>query len=149
MQVQEIMTKDVSSCGPETNAAAAAEIMWRRGCGSIPVVGNGGYVLGIVTDRDLFIALGTQNKRPAELSLGEIMNRNVSSCAPGDDLRTALSTMAQARVHRLLVTDRDGALKGLLSIDDVIAQAEMEGLSKDVLRTLNAIRQHQDYLAVA
>jgi hypothetical protein len=38
MQVREIMTKDVSCCTPGTNAAAAGEKMWNKGCGSLPVV---------------------------------------------------------------------------------------------------------------
>lgn len=82
MQVQEIMTKDVSCCSPATNAAAVAEMMWTHNCGSLPVVDDGGRVVGIVTDRDLFIALGTKNQRPAELPVGEMMTQDVSLCAP-------------------------------------------------------------------
>jgi CBS domain-containing protein len=57
------MTKDVSCGSPGTNVAAAAEIMWAKNCGSLPIVEDGGHVVGMITDRDLFIALGTQNRR--------------------------------------------------------------------------------------
>jgi CBS domain-containing protein len=149
MKVEDIMTKDVSSCNPGTNAAVVAEIMWAKGCGAVPVVEDGGRVVGIVTDRDLFIALGTQNRKAADLSLGEIMHRDPSLCAPSDDVRAALKTMAQAHVHRLPVVDREGALRGILSIDDIVPRAETEGLGNDVLRALKAISPQRDYLAAA
>lgn len=139
MRVEEIMTKDVSYCAPGTNAAAAAELMWTKNCGSLPVVEDGGHVVGMVTDRDLFIALGTQNRRPADLAVGELMNRDLAICAPGDDLRQALKTMAEKQSHRLPVVDENGALKGILSIDDVVLRAEADGLSKDVLKAMKAI----------
>ena len=143
MQVQEIMTKDVSCCSPATNAAAAAELMWTQNCGSLPVVDDGGRIVGIVTDRDLFIALGTKNQRPAELCVGEMMTGDISLCAPEDDLQTALRRMAQKQVHRLPVVDRSGALKGLLSIDDVVVNTQSDSLSKEILNTMKAVCAHQ------
>ena len=143
MQVQEIMTKDVCCCSPTTNAAAAAEIMWTENCGSLPVVGDGGRVVGIVTDRDLFIALGTKNQRPAELPVGEMMTHDVALCAPEDDLQTALRRMAQKQVHRLPVVDRSGALKGLLSMDDIVVNAQSDSLSREILTTMRAVCDHQ------
>lgn len=139
MRVEEIMTKDVSSCAPATNAAAAAEIMWNKNCGSLPIVEDGGRVVGMVTDRDLFIALGTRNERAGDLQVGEIMNHDVSLCAPDDDIRAALTTMATKQIHRLPVVDRDGALQGILSIDDVVLRAQSDGLSKEVLKTMKAV----------
>jgi CBS domain-containing protein len=56
------MTKRVSFCNPDTNAAAAAKIIWTQDCGVLPVLEEGVRVVGIVTDRDLFIAPGTQRR---------------------------------------------------------------------------------------
>jgi CBS domain-containing protein len=41
MRVQELMVKDVKVCSPTTNLAAVAEILWKAGCGTVPVVENG------------------------------------------------------------------------------------------------------------
>jgi len=138
MQVAEIMTKDVCSCTPGMNAATAAELMWNKNCGSIPIVEDGGRVVGIVTDRDLFLALGTSNRRPAELSLGEIMNKDVALCSPGSDVRTALKTMAQRQLRRLPVVDEAGNLTGILSLGDVALRAD-DQLSADVLNLVRAV----------
>jgi CBS domain-containing protein len=146
MRVEDVMTKDVTFCSPATNAAAAAEIMWNRDCGILPILEESGRLVGLVTDRDLFIALGTQSRNASELPVGEVMRPEPSVCASEDDVRNALKTMAQQRVHRLPVLDKSGALKGILSMDDVILRAkpETDGVFKDdVIRTLKAICAHQ------
>lgn len=145
MRVQDIMRKPVSYCHAGTDAAAAAEIMWTQNCGCLPVVEDGARVIGMVTDRDLFIALGTQNRRPAELRVGEVMNRDLSACSPEDDVRTALKSMAQKHAHRLPVVDKNGDLRGILSIDDVVMHARHEGLSNDVIDALTTICERANY----
>ncbi len=139
MKVQEIMTKDVSFCHPGTNAAEASEIMWTRNCGVLPVV-DGSRVVGMITDRDLFIALGTSNRNAASLTVGEVMNRDLCSCEPTDDVRSALKTMAQRQVHRLPVVEKDGALKGILSMGDIVLRAETGNVTNEhVIKTMKAI----------
>jgi len=140
------MTKDVWYCNSGTNAAAAAEIMWNRNCGVLPVLEDSGQVAGIVTDRDLFIALGTQDRPASQLPVDEIMRRGPSVCAPDDDVRKALKVMAQQQVYRLPVVDKSGVLRGILSMDDVLLQGnlEIDGVLKDdVIRTLKAISEHR------
>lgn len=54
--------------------------------------------------------------------------------------------MAKQRLHRLPVIDKAGAIKGILSMDDVILQAKAETDSvfkDDVIRTLKAICQNE------
>ena len=138
MHVEEIMTKDVCSCGPGINAASAAELMWRRNVGSLPVVEDGGRVVGIVTDRDLFLALGTGNRRPGELPVGDIMNRDIAFTTPGSDVRDALRTMAQRQLRRLPVVDQSGALVGIVSLGDIALRAH-DDLSMDVLNSIRAV----------
>jgi CBS domain-containing protein len=127
MRVQDIMTKDVSSCNPETNAAAATEIMWNRNCGVLPIVEDDRGVIGIVTDRDLLIALGTSNRNPADLRVGEVMSKDLSMC----------------------VVDKNGALKGILSLGDIALQADSDDLSEDLLTTMKAICNHQNQRVLA
>ncbi len=149
MRVRDIMTKEVASCNPGTNAAAAAEIMWNRNCGALPIVEDGGKVVGIITDRDLFIALGTRNQNASDVPVGEVMDGDLALCTPEDDIRGALTTMAQRQLHRLPVVDNDGSLKGILSIDDIVLQADSNEIKDDLLNTLKAICNGQKQLALA
>ena len=57
MKVRGVMVKEVKFCSAGTNLAAATEILWKEGVGSLPVVEDG-RVLGTITDRDIAIALG-------------------------------------------------------------------------------------------
>jgi CBS domain-containing protein len=140
------MTRGVAFCSPGTNAAAAAEIMWTQDCGLLPVVEDSGQVAGIVTDRDLFIALGTKNRSASELAVGEVMHREPSICAPGDDVRNAMRTMAERGIYRLPVVDESGTLRGVLSMDDVVLQVHPEhydAFNGAVIQTLKAIFAHR------
>jgi CBS domain-containing protein len=62
MKVKDIMTQSVVCCSPDTNIGAAVELMWVHNCGMLPVVRADGKLCGIITDRDICIAVGTRNK---------------------------------------------------------------------------------------
>src|SRR5215469_189527 len=143
MRVEDMMTRDVCACSPGTDIATAAALMWSKNCGSLPVVEDGGRIAGIVTDRDLLIALGTSNRRASEVPLGEVMSQNVVVCNPGDDLRAALKTMAQKRLRRLPVVDYAGVLQGIVSLADIALRADPDN-AIDVLGTIKAICDRRD-----
>jgi len=115
----------------------------------LPVVEGDRGVIGIVTDRDLLIALGTSNRNAADLPVGEVMSKDLSLCAPGDNIRDALKTMAQQRLRRLPVVDKNGALKGILSLGDIVLQADTDDLSEDLLTTMKAVCNHQNQRVLA
>ena len=142
MQVQDLMNKDASYCSPATNASIAAEIMWKKNCGILPVVENG-RVVGTVTDRDLFIALGTSNRRPSELPVGEIMHTDLTVCDQASDIRAVLRTMAEKQLRRLPVVDERGTLKGILSLSDIALRGS-DDLSMDLLYVVRAILDRRD-----
>ncbi len=123
MKVRELMTTNIGFCGPRTNAGALADILWTRDCGAAPIVDEQERLLGIVTDRDLCIALGTRNCRAQDLFADEVMTKDVSTCSPEDDVLVALRIMQNRKVRRVPVVDGDRRLLGLLSIYDVIQKA--------------------------
>jgi CBS domain-containing protein len=145
MKVREVMTKHASFCGPESTLEEASFLMHKNNCGFLPVVGDGGNVIGAVTDRDMCIALGTRNRKPSELRVWDVMPRKLFTCMEGDDIHCALKTLRDARIRRLPVIDRDGGLIGVLSIDDIVLHAREQLLRQnisyqDVENTYKAIR---------
>ena len=146
MKVQEVMNKAVASCRPDANLAAAAALMWEHNCGQLPVVNDEGKVSAVITDRDICIALGTRNQRASELKVSDVTCRAAVVCHADDHLRSALKIMAAEQVRRLPVVDHEGALVGILSLDDVTLQARHHGDTdrppvsfEDVMNTLRAI----------
>jgi CBS domain-containing protein len=122
MRVREVMHTDVETCGPTDNLSAAAGIMWRNDCGVVPVVDEGGRVAGIITDRDICMAVATRGRMASEIAVAEVQTGRVFTCSPGDDVRAALHVMEENRVRRLPVVDGAG-LVGVLSLHDLVRRA--------------------------
>ncbi len=146
MKVAEIMTKPPASCHPQTNLAAAVEILWNHNCGILPVVDSQEQLVGLVTDRDMCVALGTRNRLPSEVTVEEVTSGKIVACRPEDDVQRALGTMAEAKVRRLPVVDAAGKLQGMLSMDDVVLRTDTTGIkrdfglsSQDIVNTLKRI----------
>jgi len=134
MKIKDAMVATAVTCKPETNLAAAVELMWIQNCGFLPIVDEAKKVIGVITDRDVCVALGTRNRLPSEIGAGEVASGKVFTCRPEDDVRTALDTMARERVRRLPVLTGAGELAGILSMDDLVMHAETaDGLRKPEL----------------
>jgi len=143
MKVNQIMTTAPRTCSPGTTLAAAASLMWDGDCGILPVVEEGKLV-GIVTDRDMFIALATRNKPASEVRVGEVARETVATCEPEDDVHVALATMKNNRVRRLPVVGFGGTVLGIISMNDILlASGPNEAVrDEEVVETLQAICAH-------
>ncbi len=123
MKVREICARPARACGPETNLAYAAWLMWDEDCGAIPVVDGADRPVGMITDRDICIAVATRPLLASGIRVGDVMNGEVHWCGLDEDVRGALRTMEEKGVRRLPVVDEKGKLAGVLSISDVILSA--------------------------
>lgn len=146
MKVKDVMMRTVASCSLETNLGAAVEIFWNRNCGILPIVDAAEKVTGVITDRDICIALGTRNKLPGDITVREVATGRLLTCTPEDTLHTALAIMAKGKVRRLPVVTEEGKLQGILSMDDVVVHSAARGGDKsgelshdDVVETLKKV----------
>ena len=142
MQVRDLMKRNVTVCEPDTSLAAAAIMMWDSDCGVLPIVGPEARVIGIITDRDIAIALATKGKTGSEICVRDVTSRRVDSCSEDDDIKRALQIMAERKVRRLPVVDGDGKLQGIVSINDAIVcarPAHPELSDTDVMAALKSI----------
>jgi CBS domain-containing protein len=150
MKVKEVMMGTPYYCQLDANLGSATELMWVGNCGFLPVVGVDSKVVGVVTDRDICIALGTRNKLPGDLTVREVLSSKLYSCSPDDDIHIALQEMKNGGVRRLPVIAESGSLVGVISMDDVVEKAEAMGMgnqpelsSDEVVRTYRAIDQRR------
>lgn len=146
MKVRDVMTSSAVCCGPDTNVGSAVELLWSHNCGLLPVVGKYGKLIGIVTDRDICIAMGTRNRLPGDITVGEIATTNVFTCKPDDEIHEALGTMAEKQVRRLPVVNDEGVPQGMLSMDDIITHGDLnrwEGCcelsAEEIIRSLKRL----------
>ena len=120
MKVRDVMTKQVTTCRTYTNLAAASALMWDNDCGALPALTDSGELAGVLTDRDICIALGTRNARASDLTVRDVVEASPLSCQSNDDILTTLLIMQQAKLRFLPVVNDAGVLEGVLSIDDIV-----------------------------
>ncbi len=137
MRIEQLMTRDVKTCREEDTLNVPAQIMWDYGCGAVPVVDDDFRVVGFLTDRDICMAAVTQGRPLHALGVGSMMVRKVISCTAEDDVGVAAELMRENRICRLPVTDREGILLGIISLDDIACEAmrKHRGTIKQKIRT--------------
>jgi len=143
MQIKDIMTPQPRTASPRTTLAEAAQQLWNADCGILPVIDEGKLV-GVVTDRDMYIALGTRDTPASQIAVGDVATGTVWTCAPTDDVHVALNTMRERRVRRLPVL-ADGSLVGIVSLNDLalVGGAGKPVRNEEVVDTFKAICAHR------
>ncbi len=140
-KAREVMTRDPVRCRPATDIRTAARMMWDGDFGILPVVDDDDEVVGLVTDRDIAMAVGTQPKPPHQTMVYEIMNPSVVTCAADDNVTTVLELMREHQIRRLPVIQR-GKLLGLVSLNDLVVSGE--GIPAErITETLRAVSRHR------
>lgn len=124
MQVVDLMTTSVISVTPETPIKDAARLMFRHRVSGLPVVGDAGEVLGIITEADflkLEVARANDDKVAPVDNVGEVMNTGVVTVEAGMAVAEAAQIMVVQDVKRLPVIGENGKLVGIISRLDVVA----------------------------
>ncbi len=132
MHVHELMTHAPAVCTTSDHLTRAAQIMWERDCGSVPVIDANGQLAGIVTDRDLCMAAYTQGRAFHEIRIADVMSKVVFTVGPDSLAADALELLNKKTVRRLPVVDAKGRLLGMLSLADFV-RATRKGLLKKPL----------------
>ena len=141
MKVHDVMTPKPSTCRLNTPLDEASRLMDEAHSGTLVVLDRRSHPVGIVTDRDLAMSIGKITRLPSEVLARDVMKSPLHVCTPDESLLTALERMANAQVRRLPVLGTRGALKGILSIDDIVLWGlQHDGVTrKELLRALRAV----------
>jgi CBS domain-containing protein len=143
MNIQEIMSKPAITCQQRDTVNTAAQRMWESDCGTIPVVNEGGNVVGMITDRDICMAAYTQGRALHAIPVSNVMSKSVFSCRAEDSLDAAEHLMRDNQIRRVPVVDGNNRPIGVLSLNDIARYAasarKKGGLDHDVTQTLAAI----------
>ncbi len=122
---------------PETPARVAAQLMRKHHVGAVVVVdaAQGSRPVGILTDRDLVLALMAEGLDPEVFTAGDIMSVELVRAAPGMDALDAVALMRRHRLRRLVIVDDAGQLTGVVTMEDILAllTREMADLAAGVI----------------
>src|ERR1700686_1134535 len=103
MKVKDVMTSNVRACFKSDNLATVAQVMWDNDCGCVPVLNEEGWLVGMLTDRDICMAAFLQGMPIGEIKVSAVMSRQLFDCTSDDDLSAAEQIMREKKVRRLPV----------------------------------------------
>ena len=153
MNVQDLMSANLRTCGPDDSLESIGKTMWDSNVGAIPIVDVDHAPVGIVTDRDIAMCSALSHRPLWELTARDVIGeQQVHACRIEEDVKAALKIMWAQHVRRLPVVDENGRVQGILSIDDIILRAERGSRGQrppelsydDAITALKAVA-HQSY----
>jgi CBS domain-containing protein len=111
------MTRDVRIANPTETIRQAARMMAEIDAGVLPV-GESDRLVGMITDRDIAVRAVAAGKSP-DTPIREVMSSDVCYCFDDQEIGDVATNMADIRVRRLPVVNRDKRLVGILSLGDI------------------------------
>ncbi len=125
------MIVDPVTVGPEQSIREALAVMARYKVSGLPVTSSEGHLVGILTNRDL------RFEDDLDKRIGDLMTKDdLVTVAEGTTLEQAKALLHQHRIEKLLVVDRDGNLKGLITVKDIQKMMQYPSACKDELGRL-------------
>ena len=118
---------------PEDTVARALEIMERYKISGVPVVDDGGYLAGILTNRDLRFIKPADYDKPVSLFM---TRENLITAREGITLEEAEDILQKYKVEKLPIVDERGRIKGLITIKDIVKRKQYPRACKDSLGRL-------------
>lgn len=132
MKIQDVMSNSVIKIHPEESVAVAARTLQRYNIGALPVVGSDGMLCGMVTDRDLVVRCMAAEGNTEQMTVGQVMTRQVVSADPNMDTGAAAHLMGRKQIRRLPVVEA-GRLCGMVSLGDLARREDTNPDAADAL----------------
>jgi len=114
----EVMTPNPRTCSTFSTVLEAVMIFRDADCGAVPVLDDGKPV-GVLTDRDVALALTEFGENLTGRPVSDLMSRGVVAVAPEDGIDSIAEKFADKAVRRLLVVDAQNQLLGIIGWADI------------------------------
>jgi len=119
----DVMTGDVCTIHFSDSVENAARAMVRRDCGALPVVNDGGRLIGMITDRDIVTRIVARGLDPRRARVDECMSDQVFACYEEDLIESCMWLMSRHQVRRIPVVDDRDRVVGIVSQADLARHA--------------------------
>lgn len=146
LRCRDIMTRDVTVASRSTTLEEVARMMREEDTGVIPIVEPGetdsdsatevqrvpartqanGRLVGLITDRDIVIRALAEGQDARALTAESVMTKELYTVRPNDRVIEAIRKMGDKQVRRLPVVDREGNLRGIISMADIALETEAD-----------------------
>jgi CBS domain-containing protein len=115
---RDIMHAGAECIGQNQNLQQAARQMRDRGVGALPICGDDGRLVGIITDRDIVVKCMAGGLDPGTVTAGQLAQAEPVTIGPAADVDEVLHLMTDKQIRRLPVTD-DQRVVGMISEADL------------------------------
>ncbi len=122
------MILDPVTVRPSATVKEALEIMERYKISGVPVVDDGNKLVGILTNRDLRFIKPTDYDKPVETFMTK---ENLITAQEGITLEEATEILQKFKVEKLPIVDKEGRIKGLITIKDIVKRRKYPNACKD------------------
>ena len=138
MRIGTLFTNEVITAGPQHTIGWVTGLMEQHNVGAI-VIAEQQRPVGIVTDRDIAMALGMRVKGPHDLVV-DVMTTPVTTIGQHEGVFKATQYMRERGLRRLVVVDDLGRVIGLISLDDLLLllARELQNLADGVRAEITA-----------
>jgi len=135
MKCADIMSKNLEWLNEKDTVQQAAALMADAGVGFLPICDKWKKVIGVVTDRDLTTRALAKRVATDKTTAALLMSSPAITCLETADVREAEQLMVEERKSRIVITDEEGQLAGVLSLVDLIEHAP----GRETLKTARAV----------
>lgn len=109
----------VVTAKPDMPATHIAKLLADAGIGAAVISADGIRVDGILSERDIVVAIASKGEAALGLPASALMTSDVVTCSPDDHVADLMAIMTEKRIRHLPVV-AEGALAGIISIGDVV-----------------------------
>ena len=109
----------VETISDKATLAEAANVLDQKRIGAIVAVDDDGALIGVLSERDIVRRFARNREKTCEMTVSQAMTRGVITATPNEDVDTCLGRMTDRRIRHLPIVE-DGALKGIISIGDLV-----------------------------
>lgn len=130
----DVMSSPIKTASANSPLAAVATLMRDEDVGIVPIVDDqGDRLLGVITDRDIVVRVDAEAAPVDLVRAGDVMTTDLTTVRPRDDLHEVIDRMGQQGLHRMLVTDDDNRVVGIISVGDLARRTDLPERIQDVL----------------
>jgi len=134
----EVMTRELACCQTTDSLVRVAQLMKSKDVGAVPVIDSAAKKLvGMVTDRDIVVK-GLAAGRSPDSTVREVMTTDVVTCREDEDVSDAVSRMADRKVRRIPVVDRNGMLQGIIAQADIATRVHRDKTTGELVEAISA-----------
>ena len=135
----EVMTRELACCQTTDSLVRVAQLMKSEDVGAVPVIDSAAKKLvGMVTDRDIVVKGLAAGRSPQDATVREVMTTDVVTCREDEDVSAAVSRMADRKVRRIPVVDRNGMLQGIIAQADIATRVHRDKTTGELVEAISA-----------